>query len=292
MVNYRNIFIILLFASLLIIPLVTLGFTCRGLEVEIPGLTATCLPALPDYIVAIFNFALMSIGIICLGAFIYGGFSYLTSAGSPSAMNDAKDRIFSALLGLIILFSAWLILHTINPELVLLDTLIPIKCSDVAPCPPGQDCVGGICSTFPGGTPPSSPTCSSGYSTPGDCTRQRDPTTGNSICDWCPACSGKQVNKWVKDSCVQAGTSCEYSCQSGYCGATSAHCLADCLSYTTESACTSDTWCIWCDACKGNMANSTIINPPGYQGKDTCVSPYLIISHACLYLLVPGFCGM
>ena len=92
----------------------------RELEVPIPGLLVTTLPALPDYIDAIYKFALSIIGIICLGALIYGGFRYLTSAGSPSTMNDAKDQIFSALLGLIILFSAWLILNTINPELVIL----------------------------------------------------------------------------------------------------------------------------------------------------------------------------
>ena len=48
----------------------------------------------------------MIIGIVVLGALIYGGFRYLTSAGKPAAMADAKDQIFSAFLGLIILFSA------------------------------------------------------------------------------------------------------------------------------------------------------------------------------------------
>lgn len=96
------------------------SFAERKLEVQIPGLTTTTLPALPDYIAAIFRFSLMIIGIAVFGALIYGGFRYLTSAGSPSAMSDARDQIFSAILGLIILFSAWLILNTINPELVIL----------------------------------------------------------------------------------------------------------------------------------------------------------------------------
>lgn len=121
MVSYKKILIVFLLMVSLLAILFDFSFAAeRELEVPIPGLETDTLPALPDYIVAIFNFSLMIIGLIVFGALIYGGFRYLTSAGKPAAMADAKDQIFSALLGLIILFSSYLILTTINPELVIL----------------------------------------------------------------------------------------------------------------------------------------------------------------------------
>jgi hypothetical protein len=121
MSSYKKFFVIFLLVSLLIFPLATFAIGgCRNLEVQIPGLTTTCLPILPEYILAIFNFSLMVIGLVAFVALLYGGFRYLTSVGNPAAINDAKDQIFSAFLGLIILFSSWLILNTINPELIIL----------------------------------------------------------------------------------------------------------------------------------------------------------------------------
>jgi len=216
MLNYRKVFIILFFfAIFLISPLATFSIGgCRQPEVPIPGLTTTCLPALPDYIVAIYNFALMIIGIVCFGALIYGGFRWLTSAGNPAALADAKDQIFSAILGLIILFSAYLILTTINPELVILG--VPGgKCAKNADCPTGQECVGGICFSsaypvLPGGG--NLTNCSS-YIFSGDCT--------NAGCKWCPECSGNLVNSWKTDKCVDSGIDCGYTCVVGECEATS-----------------------------------------------------------------------
>lgn len=156
MASCKKILIVFLLIFFLSSGLVDFAFAAeRELEVPIPGLETTTLPALPDYIIAIYNFALMIIGLICFGALLYGGFRYLTSAGNPAAMADAKDQIFSALLGLIILFSSYLILTTINPELVILGEPKREKCTSDADCPEGLVCVGGICSAFPvlpGGT--------------------------------------------------------------------------------------------------------------------------------------------
>ncbi len=67
---------------------------------------------------AIFNFLLIAAGLTALIMIIWGGVNYLTSAGDPSKARDAKKRVFAAILGLIILFSSWMILNTINPDLV------------------------------------------------------------------------------------------------------------------------------------------------------------------------------
>lgn len=66
----------------------------------------------------VFNFLLMVAGLAAFIMIIWGGINYLTSAGDPSKTRDAKKQVFAAILGLIILFSAWIILNSINPELV------------------------------------------------------------------------------------------------------------------------------------------------------------------------------
>jgi len=60
------------------------------------------------------------VGISGFAAFtmlVWGGFQWLSSAGSPARISDAKDRISSAVLGLVIILASFLILKVINPEL-------------------------------------------------------------------------------------------------------------------------------------------------------------------------------
>ncbi len=66
----------------------------------------------------IYLFALGISGLVALLFMMIGGIMYITSAGNPGKMNDAKDRIVSALLGIVLLLSSVLILRTINPNLV------------------------------------------------------------------------------------------------------------------------------------------------------------------------------
>lgn len=51
---------------------------------------------------------------------VMAGFQYLTSVGDPGKMKDATDRIKSAIFGLVLLLSSYLILNLINPELTTL----------------------------------------------------------------------------------------------------------------------------------------------------------------------------
>ena len=195
MENYKKILIIFLFAILLIPPLVAFSQAgCRELEVPIPGLTTTCLPALPDYISAIYNFALMIIGIVCFGALLYGGFRYLTSAGKPTAMADAKDQIFSAILGMIILFSAYLILKTINPELIVLSQPGVQGCRTKEDCKAGEECVLGICVYYAPVTTTTLPQLPSLWNlgcSNYDLDKESCETTTDELdCKWCPGCSG------------------------------------------------------------------------------------------------------
>lgn len=71
-----------------------------------------------ELISTIFNFLLLVAGLAAFVVIILGGIRYLTSVGDPSKMDDAKSQIFSAILGIIVLFSSWMVLNTINPNLV------------------------------------------------------------------------------------------------------------------------------------------------------------------------------
>jgi len=74
--------------------------------------------SVPKYIAYIYYFLIMISGLLALGILITGGLGYIISSGSPEKMKDAKDKIFAALLGMLILFGSWILLYNINPELV------------------------------------------------------------------------------------------------------------------------------------------------------------------------------
>ena len=71
-----------------------------------------------SYIAGFYSFALMIGGVLAFGAIVYGGVLYAASAGNPSQQSEGKEWIKSALLGLLLLAAAYLILYTINPNLV------------------------------------------------------------------------------------------------------------------------------------------------------------------------------
>jgi len=75
------------------------------------------------YLKSIINFGFAIVGILALFMLIIGAYQYLMAAGSGNAA-DAKDTITSALLGLVLGLTAWIILNTINPDLVKMN---PIK---------------------------------------------------------------------------------------------------------------------------------------------------------------------
>lgn len=98
-------------------------FAERPVEVTYPEIPGVIKPVivkteLGEYIRYVFAFILLIAGLITFGSLVWGGIIYLTSAGSPEGMKEAKSRIFASILGLVIIFSSWLISNTINPQLV------------------------------------------------------------------------------------------------------------------------------------------------------------------------------
>lgn len=85
-------------------------------EPFLKGKTKVSGPA--EYIHDLFVWGLGMVGLVALVAVAYGGFVYLVSGGSETTKSYAKEIIWGAIYGLLLLFCSYLILYIINPDLV------------------------------------------------------------------------------------------------------------------------------------------------------------------------------
>lgn len=72
----------------------------------------------PEYISKVYIFAISAIAIASLLMITIGGGYYLLAAGNASTIGTAKTIIKDALLGLIVAFLSYLLLWTINPDIL------------------------------------------------------------------------------------------------------------------------------------------------------------------------------
>ncbi len=72
---------------------------------------------LHEMIAYLYSWGVGIAGIIAFGVLIFAGVKYMTSTGDPQKIQEAMQRISSALIGLILLLSSFLILNIINPEM-------------------------------------------------------------------------------------------------------------------------------------------------------------------------------
>lgn len=80
--------------------------------------------ALSLYVKYLFYLFLMIGGLITLGSTIFGGVKYLISGGNVPAIKDARERISAGILGLLIIFTSYILLLSLNPELTILSIQI------------------------------------------------------------------------------------------------------------------------------------------------------------------------
>ncbi|MDD3284764.1 MAG: N-acetylmuramoyl-L-alanine amidase [Patescibacteria group bacterium] len=86
-------------------------------EVEIsPDLLAT-------YISAVYNYVLYLAGVMAVIVIMIGGFQWVSAGGNESKIGEAKERIVGAIIGLVITLGSFLLLKTINPNLVVTKSL-------------------------------------------------------------------------------------------------------------------------------------------------------------------------
>lgn len=74
--------------------------------------------SLKAYIALLYRFALGIGGLLVFIMVVWGGIEYTISAGNTALVSDAKNRIFQAIYGLLLLSLSYIILNTINPSLV------------------------------------------------------------------------------------------------------------------------------------------------------------------------------
>jgi hypothetical protein len=115
----------LLFLFFLLLPFLSQAANTRFFwrpEVKYPKIgTSTILKTttLPEYIFYIFNLSILIGIIIAVLSLIYGGFLYISSGDNPSSLQEAKSQITASFLGLLILLTSHLVLHTLNPTLTI-----------------------------------------------------------------------------------------------------------------------------------------------------------------------------
>lgn len=73
---------------------------------------------LGECISGIYTWSLTVVGLVAFVQILWAGWIWLTAFGNTSKTGAARTKITNAILGMILLFSSYLILRTINPDLV------------------------------------------------------------------------------------------------------------------------------------------------------------------------------
>jgi len=93
---------------------------CTYVPLEpLPGVNQTGLN-FSTYVSGMFRLFITLGALFAVLMIVLAGISYMTSS-SPLDLSKAKDRMWAALYGLLLLVACWLILYTINPNLLRFD---------------------------------------------------------------------------------------------------------------------------------------------------------------------------
>lgn len=76
-----------------------------------------------EYISGVYQFLISIVGIVAAAMILLGGYQYLTAGGSQEKVAGAKKRIVNALMGLVLVLGSYLVLFTLNPNLVAFNAL-------------------------------------------------------------------------------------------------------------------------------------------------------------------------
>lgn len=126
-------FILIFMISVLILPVFAQSYTLleplpgRGKWIGESGgdVVLTGNITLSQYLQWLFNFALIATGFLAVLMIVIGGVEFMIGGANESMRKEGKNRISNALWGLLLALGAWLIIYTINPELVKLDFDLP-----------------------------------------------------------------------------------------------------------------------------------------------------------------------
>ncbi len=115
-IKNKKLFIILL--SLIFLFLIFFNASAEyKIEVSLPGASKGTEISLSDYLKNFYLIALSAVGVAALLMLVIGGFMYMLS-DTVTSKEKARDYLVGAISGLVLALAAYLILHTINPDLV------------------------------------------------------------------------------------------------------------------------------------------------------------------------------
>jgi len=106
----KKIFFSILLATLSFSPLGALAYK---LEMSIPQAPANISDP-GKYIEAFFQFGFYLVAFVAVAMLVYAGILYMV----PNKIGEAKERIWGAVIGIILLACSFLLLQTINPDLL------------------------------------------------------------------------------------------------------------------------------------------------------------------------------
>lgn len=143
-------FRVLIIVTAFILPLISQA-QFGNFEAALPGLEGKSIDTLAaepkpilNYASIIINYTTAAIIAIGLISMIIGAFIYMTAGGDNENVKKGKKFIISALSGIVLALTAWLILNTINPQLGsnLKEPSISKLCGpdNKFKCPAGQRC--------------------------------------------------------------------------------------------------------------------------------------------------------
>jgi hypothetical protein len=108
------------FSFFIFIFFISLPIFVSAVQVMVPGSADVQKTTVPEFIANLYNFAIYFGGALAVLMIIAGAVYYTFSAATPSQKGRGMDMVWGALWGLGLLLGAYLILKTVNPELILL----------------------------------------------------------------------------------------------------------------------------------------------------------------------------
>jgi hypothetical protein len=149
MINYKKNNLIKIISILFIVLFIFSINSVKAVDINpnLPGAVVSNTNNNPcTSVINFYWFAIFISGILAFGAIVYGGIKYQLAAGNPGGQSEGKKWITGALEGLLLLFSAYLILKIINPNLIKcqLPELSPLEKQDInlsgSGFGPGSEC--------------------------------------------------------------------------------------------------------------------------------------------------------
>ncbi len=111
-----------------------------GVNLNIPVLGHTTVMGFHEYLALAYRFLLPAMSLIAVVMIMVGGLEYVVAGGSSKRIDKAKTRITNALIGLVLLMSAYTIVSLLDPRLVNLSVLKMPLMKKAVMLDPGTSC--------------------------------------------------------------------------------------------------------------------------------------------------------